>query len=60
MPGIKFSAYRIHFPVLRMLDLTNNKLFIPPLQILLNHLADRPAPCGAGGDPKGAEPLWPQ
>ena len=25
-----------------------------------NPLADRPAPRGAAGDPKGAEPLWPQ
>ena len=25
-----------------------------------NHLAVRPAPRGAAGDPKGGEPLWPQ
>ena len=39
-----------------LLDLTSNKLLVPPLQILHNLLADRPAPRGAAGGAGGGPP----
>ena len=58
LPGINFSAYRIHFPVWTLLDLTSDKLLVPPLQILHNLLADRPRPpAGVGGSRGGEAPL---
>ena len=57
LPGINFSAYRIHFPVLTLLDLTSDQRFILPHRFcLITWPIGRP-PAERPGIPKGWNPF---